>query len=81
MAIRHANNCSNCENLVENSFCSKHKVMVSARYTCDQFNMKVEFKNERNCTNCAKHDTSSCAHPQKAAPGMLCASWAPQAIS
>lgn len=79
MAIRFANNCSNCVNLVENAFCSKHEVLVSQKYTCDQFDMKAELKNERSCTNCNKHEASSCAHPSKAAPGMLCSSWAPSA--
>jgi hypothetical protein len=79
MAIRFANNCSNCVNLVENAFCSKHEVLVSQKYTCDQFDMKAELKNERSCVNCNKHETSSCAHPSKAAPGMLCSSWAPSA--
>jgi hypothetical protein len=79
MAIRFANNCSNCTNLVEKTFCSKHEVLVSQKYTCDLFNMKAELKNERSCSNCKKHETDSCAHPSKAAPGMMCASWAPTA--
>ena len=79
MAIRFANNCSNCKNLIENTFCSKHEVLVSQKYTCDQFDMRMELKNERSCSNCHKHETSSCSHPTKAAPGMLCASWAPSA--
>lgn len=79
MAIRFANNCSNCKNLIENTFCSKHEVLVSQKYTCDQFDMRMELKNERSCSNCHKHETANCAHPTKAAPGMLCASWAPSA--
>ena len=79
MAIRFANNCSNCKNLIEKTFCSKHEVLVSQKYTCDLFDMKAELKNERNCDNCKKQGTVTCAHPSKAAPGMLCASWAPTA--
>lgn len=77
MAIRFANNCSNCKNLIEGTFCSKHEVLVSQKYTCDLFDMRAELKNERSCSNCEKHGTSTCAHPTKAAPGMLCSSWAP----
>lgn len=79
MAIRYANNCSNCEHLMEGSLCGKHQVMVSGRYTCNKFSMMSELENERSCTNCSKFSTSSCAHPSKASPGMMCVSWSPQA--
>jgi hypothetical protein len=78
MAIRFANNCGNCKYLVENAFCSQHNVMVSSKYTCDQFKMKAALKNERSCSDCSKYESELCAHPKKAAPGMLCNSWSPQ---
>ncbi|MDT0554699.1 hypothetical protein [Patiriisocius hiemis] len=76
MAIRLANNCSNCENLLDGNLCTKHKVIVNAHYTCNNFEMKS--LDERNCVTCSRYEESDCANPTKAAPGMLCASWAPQ---
>lgn len=79
MAIQYSNNCTNCEHLMEGNLCGKHQVLVSGRYTCNQFSMKAEFRNDRSCTNCDRFETSTCAHPTKAAPEMMCRSWTPQA--
>ncbi|MDT7829766.1 hypothetical protein RQM65_13915 [Pricia sp. S334] len=81
MSIRLANNCSNCENLMEGSVCKVHGVKVSNSYTCDSFDMKAALKDDRNCVTCVRYETSDCANPQKAAPGMLCSHWAPQNAS
>ena len=78
MAIHYSNNCSNCEHLLAGNMCEIHEVYVSGRFTCDKFDMKTEFQNSRSCSTCSKYDTSSCAHPEKASPEMLCRSWAPQ---
>lgn len=78
MAIRLGNSCVNCENLSANEQCKIHGVKVSDNYTCDSFEMKVALKNDPNCGTCARFETSTCANPQKASPGMLCAHWAPQ---
>ena len=78
MAIRLAHNCINCENLIDGGVCAIHKVMVNTHYTCDSFEMKSSVKNDRNCVTCARYENSDCANPDKAAPGMLCASWAPR---
>ena len=79
MAIRLAHNCTNCDNLMDANLCAKHKVLVSDHYTCDSFEMKGKLKDERNCVTCLRYEESDCANPSKAAPGMLCATWAPQA--
>ena len=79
MAIRLAHNCSNCDNLMEGNLWAKHKVIVNTHYTCDSFEMKAALKDERNCVTCARYENTDCANPDKAAPGMLCASWAPEA--
>lgn len=81
MSIRLANNCINCENLVEGSVCKVHGVKVSHSYTCDTFEMKAALKDDRNCVTCVRYETSDCANPQKAAPDMLCSHWAPQNAS
>ncbi|MEM7187198.1 MAG: hypothetical protein AAF466_11120 [Bacteroidota bacterium] len=78
MAIRLGNSCGNCEHLQMPAQCGVHGVNVSAGYTCDSFEMKAALKNDPNCVTCARHEGPSCANPQKAAPGMLCSSWAPQ---
>lgn len=58
--------------------CAIHKVMVNNHYTCDSFEMKSQLKDDRNCVTCVRYNESDCANPEKAAPGMLCAAWAPQ---
>ncbi|WP_373516507.1 hypothetical protein [Pricia sp.] len=78
MSIRLANNCINCDHIMEGSVCEVHGVKVSHSYTCDSFEMKAALKDDRNCVTCVRYETSDCANPQKAAPGMLCSHWAPQ---
>ena len=78
MSIRLGNSCTNCENLAENMLCKVHKVQVNDAYTCDSFDMKSALKDDPNCTTCVRYHGTTCANPQKAAPGMLCSHWAPQ---
>ncbi len=78
MAIKLAHNCSNCDQLKDGNFCLIHNVHVSDKYTCDSFEMKAALKDDRNCVTCSRYQDTDCANPTKAAPGMLCASWAPQ---
>lgn len=79
MAITLAHNCANCDQLKNGNFCKKHEVHVSAQYTCDSFEMKASLKDERSCTSCSRFENTDCANPSKAAPSMLCGSWAPPA--
>lgn len=81
MAIRLSSNCSNCNNLGADNMCSVHEVQVSGNYTCNQFSLKAELDNERQCTTCVRFETDSCAHPAKASEGMLCTSWAPAKVA
>lgn len=78
MAIRLASSCTNCINLENGNFCSKHNTSVSAMHTCDGFTMKAELKDDPNCGNCSKFESSNCANPEKSAIGMLCSQWSPQ---
>jgi hypothetical protein len=80
MSIRLGNSCRNCEKNNE-GFCMLHKTAVGAAYTCDSFVMRAELKDDPNCSNCSRYQTSDCANPQKAAPGMLCNHWAPRATA
>ena len=79
MSIRIASNCAHCEAFETSHMCGIHKIKVNENYTCERFSMIPELDTERSCTNCARHTTESCAHPETAAAGMMCASWAPQA--
>jgi len=79
MSIRLASNCSHCESLSTENMCSVHKLKVNENYTCDRFSLIFKLDLDRDCNNCLRNNTDSCAHPQKAAEGMLCSSWAPQA--
>jgi hypothetical protein len=77
MSIRIGNSCINCENLNKNEICKVHGVKVAKTYTCDSFDMKLNLKNDPNCSTCVKFEHTNCANPNKATPGMLCSQWAP----
>ncbi|MEM6842251.1 MAG: hypothetical protein AAF944_11485 [Bacteroidota bacterium] len=81
MAIRLGNNCVNCDHLMSDQMCKVHGVKVGSHYTCDSFDMKAELADMRDCTTCIRFEQDDCANPGKAAPGMMCAVWAPQSIS
>ncbi|AOW19649.1 hypothetical protein [Urechidicola croceus] len=80
MSVRLSNNCTNCSNL-SGGLCTLHEISVSERHTCDSFSMLPNLKNMLDCTSCSRYESANCAHPDKASAGMLCASWAPQAIA
>ena len=80
MSIRIGNSCNNCSSLTANQECQVHSVKVSPEYTCDTFDLKTNLKDDSNCSNCARFEQSSCAHPKKATAGMLCSQWAPRAV-
>lgn len=79
MPIRLASNCAHCESLNAGNMCGIHNIKVTENYTCDRFALVPKLEGSRQCGNCARHNTDSCAHPEKAAEGMMCSSWAPQA--
>jgi len=79
MAIRLSSNCAHCAELSPQNLCNVHNVKVNADYTCDRFSMSGDLDANRQCTSCARYGGDTCAHPDKAADGMLCSSWAPQA--
>ncbi|NQZ44814.1 MAG: hypothetical protein HRT65_10920 [Flavobacteriaceae bacterium] len=81
MSIRLATNCTNCTNFKNDNSCAQHNITVSERHTCDSFDMKAALKDNINCGTCSRFETTSCVHPAKAAPEMLCSSWAPQALA
>lgn len=63
---------------MEGNVCKVHCVNVSHSYTCDSFEMIATLKDEPNCVTYVRYETSDCANPQKATPGMLGSHWAPQ---
>ncbi len=75
--IRLSTNCTNCAEMAHDAFCRVHEVKVSENYTCDSFSPTSRFNTQRQCTSCARYQSDSCAHPDKASEGMLCSSWAP----
>ncbi len=74
MAIRLASSCSHFEALSADNQCAVHDIKVNANYVCDRFSLKPQLNGARHCGSCARYNGSSCAHSQKAAEGMLCAS-------
>lgn len=77
MAIRLANNCSNCSALSEAVVCGVHKVEVNEHYTCDSFSQNLKEFFSRKCSNCSRFAQSTCSHPTTATEEMLCTDWAP----
>ena len=81
MSIRLSNSCPNCDHFTNDGFCRHHKTEVSAKHTCDSFDMSAKIKDSEQCGNCTKYGSLNCAHPNKAALGMLCAAYAPGGVS
>ncbi|WP_224483687.1 hypothetical protein [Robertkochia aurantiaca] len=81
MAIRLANNCTNCVNFKDDNMCAQHHIPVSARHTCDSFTMRADIKNIMQCSTCSRYGKSDCTHPKQASPEMLCSDWAPEAVA
>mgnify|MGYP001800229026 CR=1 FL=1 len=79
MSIRIASTCSTCESFNASNLCVVHNVKVNQNYVCDSFAMNPSLNSQKDCGTCARHETDSCAHPDRASEGMLCMSWAPKA--
>lgn len=79
MAIRLATNCGHSAALSASNHCKVHDIRVNEHYTCDRFSMMPNLSASGDSSNCARYKGETCAHPGKAAEGMLCTGWAPQA--
>jgi len=78
MSIRISSSCNHCNSFTEAQLCKTHELKVSKEYTCDQFSILQQLDKSMHCNSCARHHRTDCAHPDLAADGMLCASWAPK---
>lgn len=58
--------------------CKTHDLKVSEEYTCDQFSILQQLNKSMHCKSCQRMNRADCEHPDLAADGMLCASWAPK---
>ena len=67
--------CVSCANLQPSFFCSVNKKEVELYNTCESHEMEIKITTGSNCGNCSKFNTGACAHPQMAAPKLLCFSW------
>ncbi|GJM63407.1 hypothetical protein [Persicobacter diffluens] len=75
MEIKKANTCINCDHLMPNHLCEVNETLVTFDQTCDSFDKRLELHKNSDCGNCAKHEQTSCAHPDTAVTGMLCTSY------
>lgn len=78
MSIRIASSCNHCSSFTEANLCKTHELKVSEEYTCDQFSILKQLNDSMHCHSCIRHHRKDCEHPDLAAEGMLCASWAPK---
>ncbi|MBN3519727.1 hypothetical protein JYB62_06900 [Algoriphagus lutimaris] len=78
MSIRIASSCNHCNSFSESHMCKTHDLKVSEEYTCDQFSILQQLNKSMHCNSCQRMNRADCEHPDLAAEGMLCASWAPK---
>ena len=75
MELDTSNVCLNCENLTNDSTCSKHQLVVKLNNYCDSHSFKMSLHKGSNCGNCVKLSTEMCPNRPTATAGLLCFSW------
>ena len=67
MEIRNINTCLNCENLLKDFICRKHKQKVEINNFCESHTYTDSITKDSSCTNCSK--------PSEASNTMVCFDW------
>ena len=78
MELRNINSCINCENLLRNFMCSKHKKTVEINNFCDSHTYSETITKESTCSNCSHYKMTSCSKPSEASDSMFCFDWQKQ---
>ncbi len=75
MEIRSVNTCLNCENLLKDFICSKHRQKVEINNFCESHAHKDSITKNSSCTNCSNFGKESCSKPSEASSTMVCFDW------
>ena len=76
MKLENLNTCINCENLLRDFICKKHKQEVEITNSCDSHSYKHAITKDSSCSNCLHFGKISCSKPEEANPSMICFDWA-----
>ena len=75
MNIKNLNTCINCENLLADFICQKHKLEVKITNYCESHTFKSTINKNSSCSNCFHFSKTSCTKPQEASSKMVCFDW------
>ncbi len=75
MKLRSVNTCLNCENLLKDFICSKHRQKVEINNFCESHAHKDSITKNSSCTNCSNFGKESCSKPSEASSTMVCFDW------
>ena len=75
MELRSVNTCLNCENLLKDFICSKHRQKVEINNFCESHAQKDSITKNSSCTNCSNFGKESCSKPSEASSTMVCFDW------
>ncbi len=75
MELRSVNTCLNCENLLKDFICSKHRQKVEINNFCESHAHKDSITKNSSCTNCSNFGKESCSKPSEASSTMVCFDW------
>ena len=75
MELRNINTCLNCENLLRDFICRKHKQKVEINNFCESHTYTDSITKDSSCTNCYHFGKESCSKPSEARETMLCFDW------
>jgi hypothetical protein len=75
MELKNINTCINCENLIREFVCQKHKQKVEITNFCDSHIYKPAINKDSSCSNCFHFEKTSCTKPEEASHKMVCFDW------
>ena len=75
MELMNINTCINCENLLSEFMCRKHKQKVEINNFCDSHIYVDSISNDSTCSNCSHFMKESCSKPSEASSKMVCFDW------
>jgi hypothetical protein len=75
MELKNINTCINCENLLREFICRKHKQKVEINNYCESHSYKDSITKNSSCANCYHYGETSCSRPSEASDTMVCFDW------
>ncbi len=75
MELRNINTCINCENLLREFICRKHKQKVEITNVCESHSYTDSITKNSSCANCSHFGRETCSRPSEASETMVCFDW------